>query len=334
METLSKKNSPKPRAAKGKATTKTAIKQRLSPTVQKTLNGYDQAVALQMIANFAQYYQNDNNPKSVNAWYSLSDLTNIYNLLTSEAQDRATDGVRFYFGCNPPVPGITALSLSIFPVSTETRIPVGAQSNHGDYYDHTAAYLSNGPIGISVSNAAAASYSIGALLYGARVPNDAGCANPSQHYLDTPTVYTWVQRHCETSGTNDPSPLNTKAEWFPLCFITSLFYSIMNAPASAGFDGLRIYLGKGYVVNGTTRDVVILVPTITDGNGNHADYHGCLEDLLESTFCGDVSLTSNMGLKFPQRAGQIKSFRTAVRAKSFWEGGGYDEGELCPNSCN
>src|ERR1700722_5152203 len=120
METLSTKTSSRPRAVKGKAKTKPVISQGLLPTVQKTLNGYDQATAQQLIANFAQYYQNDNNPKSVNAWYSITDLTNIYNLLTSEAQDRATDGVRFYFGCNPPAQGATALSLTILPVSTET----------------------------------------------------------------------------------------------------------------------------------------------------------------------------------------------------------------------
>lgn len=304
------------------------------PTVQKTLNGYDQAVAQQMIANFADNYQADNNAKSLNDWYSIADLTNIYNLLTSETQ---ADGVRFYFGCNAPAAGTTALSLTLFLVSTQYRSQVtGSQSQHADYYGHTAAYLNNGPFGSPVNDAAAVSFTAGALLYGADVPNDAGCQNPSQHYLDTPIVYDWVQRRCETSGTNDTSPLNTISEWFQVCFISALFYSLINAPVSYGFDGLRVYLGKGYQVNGTgdLRDVVILVPTKGDGNGNHIDYNGCLEDLLETPFCNDVSITSPTTEALQHKVREIVRFRKAVREKSFWEGGGYDNGEMCPNSCN
>ena len=202
------------------------------PTVQKTLNGYSQDVAQQMIANFAAYYTADNNAKSVNDWYSIADLTNIYNLLTSETQ---ADGVRFYFGCNAPAADTTALSLTIFMVSTQYRSQViGSQSQHADYYQHTAAYLSNGPFGSPANEAAAASLAAGALLYGTNVPNDLACQNPSQHYLDTPTVYSWVQRRCDTNNAADTSPLNTKAEWFQVCFITALFYSIINAPVSYG----------------------------------------------------------------------------------------------------
>lgn len=216
------------------------------PTVQKTLNGYSQAVAQKMIANFAANYQADNNPKSVNDWYSIADLTNIYKLLTSETQ---ADGVRFYFGCDTPAAGTTALSLTIFLVSTQYRsVVVGTQSQHADYYDHTAAYLNNGPFGSPANDAAAASFSAGALLYGANVPANAGCQNPGQHYLDTPIVYNWVQQRCEIINAPNTSPLNTKAEWFQVCFITALFYSIINAPISYGFDGMRIYLGQGYKV--------------------------------------------------------------------------------------
>ncbi len=303
------------------------------PTVQKTLNGYNQAVAEEMIANFANYYQADDNPKSVNDWYSITDLTNIYKLLTSEAQ---ADGVRFYFGCNAPAADNTALTLTIFLVSTQYRSQVvGTQSQHADYYDHTAAYLNNGPFGSPVNNAATASFAAGALLYGANVPNDVGCQNPSQHYLNTPIVYNWVQQRCETNNAPNKSPLNTKAEWFQVCFITALFYSVINAPVSYGFDGIRIYLGKGYQVNGIgdQRDVVILVPTKGDGHGNHIDYSGCLEDLLETPFCNDMTLSSPMTEALQHKAKQVAKFRAAVRAKSFWEGGGYDNGELCPTHC-
>jgi hypothetical protein len=303
------------------------------PTVQKTLNGYDQAVAQQMIANFAANYLADNNPKSATDWYSITDLTNIYNLLTSET---LADGVRFYFGCDAPAPGTTALTLTIFLVSTQYRSQVtGTQSQHADYYNHTAAYLNNGPFGSPANDTAAASLAAGALLYGANVPTNVGCQNPSQHYLDTSIVYPWVQRRCETNNAPDASPLNTRAEWFQVCFISALFYSIINAPVSYGFDGLRVYLGKGYQENGAgdLRDVVILVPTKGDGHGNHIDYNGCLEDLLETPFCSDASVMTPTTEAQQHRVKETARFRTAIRAKSFWEGGGYDNGELCPTHC-
>ena len=306
-----------------------------SPTVQKTLNGYDKLTALQMISDFAGNYMADVRPKSLNAWYSLDEIKNINDLLLAEAQVRPTDGVRFYFGCNPPPAGTTELTLSIFMVSTETRTAVGTQSNHGDYYDHVADFLSTGTTGAAVNNDAANSLAGGATLYNGTAPANDLCGHPGQHYLDTNTVYAWVSKRCENSGAHDNTALNTKSEWFPLCFITSIFSSIVKGQASSGLDGLRIYLGKGYVdKDGLMRDVFILVPTKAGDNGTHIDYYSCLEDLLQSSFCGDFTTKSARAIKFPAREIHIQNFRRAVNAKSFWEGGGYDNGELCPTYCN
>lgn len=304
------------------------------PTVQKTLNGYDQALAQQMIANFALYYQADNNPKSVNAWYSIADLINIYNLLVSETQ---ADGVRFYFGCDVPPAGTTTLNLTILLVSTQYRsVTSDTKSQHGDYYDHTAIYLNNGPFGLPVNHDAATCAGKGALMYGASLPGDTGCQHPGNHYLDTPTTYKWIQARCETSRTNDTSPLNTKAEWFQFSFIKSLFYSIINAPPALGFDGMRIYLGKGYNYQslGILRDVVVLVPTKTDGNGNHVDHNGCVEDLLLTPFDGEFSLVNPSAAKGNVHGEAISRLRFTVHSKSSIDGGGYDNGELCPTYCN
>ncbi len=312
-------------------------------TFQTTLNGYDQATAQAMIANFAQYYTGDNNPKSVTAWYSITDLNNIYTLLNAEAHARGTDGVRFYFGCNPPANAGDPLNLSILLVATENRVPpTQEQSNHGSYYDHsdlTAAYLANGPFGVADNNNAANAVTAGASYYGSTQPTDSGCSDPSGHYIDTPTVYQWISNRnianiTTTNSATIASPLNTKAEWFPFCFIESLFYSIINAPSALKLDGLRIYLGNGYSYKGQLRDVLILVPTCTDASGNHADYNGCLANLLQASPCGDTNFTDPTTSAFPARAHAFAKYRKAVKGKSPWYGGGYDNGELCPTNCD
>jgi hypothetical protein len=306
------------------------------PPVQKTLNGYDQDVAVQMIANFALNYLNDTSSKSLTAWYSAGELNNINNLLLAEADIRPTDGVRFYFGCDAPPAGTTQLAVSILMVSTETRDdPAANQSAHGDYYDHTADFLSAGTTGATTDNNAAGSAARGASLYGAAAPPNDLCGEPSQHYLDTTTVYDWVSRHCETNASNVTSPLNTKSEWFPLPFITGLFSSITKGQVQFGFDGMRIYLGKGYIdKDGLMRDVFILVPTTAGANDTHLDYYNCLEDLSLSSFGDPIGADRASVEKFPARAVHLEKFRKAAKGISPWYSGGYDNGELCPDVCN
>jgi hypothetical protein len=288
-----------------------------SPT---TLNGYPQDRAITMISNFASNMDYDKNTtKAVSVWFSKEQINAIDTLLENEVKTKGTDGIRFYFACDAPLT-TTKLELSIFLVSTKTRNPtVSGLSDHQDYYDHTSNFLGIGVLGDLTDDA----QPTGALLYNKTTPctdSDNKCDSPSTHYLNCDTVYSWVGKH--TRGAKpDLLPLNTKAEWFSLCFINSVNNALQDAKNN--LDGLRVYLGKGYYdsLSKKTRDVFILVPTYYDATTKgHVDYYQCLED-LESKFCSDSLKSSNK-----------KSFHT--NGSNYFFMGGYDNGQLCPYNCN
>jgi len=295
--------------------------------MKKTLNGYDQDVAQQMIANFANNYTSDTSTKSILAWYSVDQLKNINDLLTEEMDTVGTDGVRLYFGCDAPEPGKTKLNLSIFMVSTKPQAPANAnQSNHGSYYDHNAPYLNAGPFGATVNDNAALGLSQGALLYDELAPPADTCSDPGDHYIDSVTAYNWVRSRCELNGACDKSPLNTRSEWFDISFITSLFSSIIDN----GLSGLRIYLGKGHVdKTGLVRDVTLLVPTRENDGGNHVDDYTCLDGILNSHFVSlPPALNNNSSVTSKASIADLDDVITTRFA------GGYDNGELCPSNCD
>jgi hypothetical protein len=299
--------------------------------MKKTLNGYDQDVAQQMIANFANNYTSDTSSKSTLAWYSADQLKNINDLLKAEMASVGTDGVRLYFGCDAPAPGTKKLNLSILMVSTQPRVPGNAnQSNHADYYDHDAEYLNNGPFGATINDNAALALSQGAFLYHQLPPPADNGSNGDSHYIDNATAYNWVRNRCELNGGCDTSPLNTKSEWFDISFITGLFNSIIDN----GQSGLRIYLGKGRVDKaGLVRDVTVLVPTEKNGDGADADNYNCPLEQIQSNFQNlGASKFSSKGLA--SQESQANTTNASLKTKPHWLAGGYDEGELCPNSCN
>jgi len=321
----------KPRGAFNAATAPT--------TVQKSLNGYSQNDVLTMTACFAKNYQQDISSKSISAWYSIDQIQNINNLLLEEVDTVGTDGVRFYFGCTQPAEGTTKLQVSIFPVSTKPQQPDNAgQSNHGDYYDHTADYLVTGePFGAAIDDNAAQGITLGASLYNTVAPPSDVCNNPSNHYIDGNEAYAWVRKRCELNSACDQSPLNTRSEWFSWCFITSLFNSIIQSRQTFNLDGLRIYLGKGYIDPDHPelgeRDVFVLVPTQAGSNGTHLDYYSCMEDMLLSPFC-KPAMSLKVNKTFSSRAELVNHFKQLQPKSSFWYSGGYDNGELCPDVCN
>ncbi|HEY9001159.1 MAG TPA: hypothetical protein VIM89_07390 [Mucilaginibacter sp.] len=282
------------------------IKASISIPVNKTLNGYDYSRALKMIDNFYKLKDSDISNKSVSLWLSKEQINSIDTLLQSEAKADSglTDGIRFYFGCDKPL-STTKLEVSILLVSTKKRTPPSAGlSTHGDYYNHIADFLSGSFGDVSDDSAPP-----GALLYDSNIPcsaSDDTCnSSTSYHYLNCDTTYKWVQAHIKS----DKNPINTRSEWFSLCFIHSINLALQNSANK--LDGIRVYLGKGYLdkLSHTIRDVFILVPTYSSGN-SHTDYYHCLEDLGQS-IC-DSSYSHNKYFFF----------------------GGYDNGELCPNNCD
>jgi len=288
-------------------------KPRLPATVQQTLDGVDELTARQMINNFANNYDLDTGPKSVSIFYPISQINTINNLLIAENANAsiATTGVRFYLGSNQPLDGATKLNVSILMVSTMGR--QAPNSNHsstnGDYYIHAAGILSTTEIGVPTDDNGAGVLKQGGLLYGANPPAPSVlCSKPSPHYLAEGLAYSWVQKRYENSSTDDPSAYNTKSEFFSYCFINSLFTTLINN----NYSGLRVYLGEGTDKNGNLRDLFILVPTKLV-NGQNQDDYDCLEN-LNPNFCRADS-------------GSSPHFTNGA-------GGGYDEGELCPDVCD
>jgi len=286
------------------------------PTINETLNGVAMSTAITGINNFAAYYDKDINIKSVSTWYSFDQIKNINTLLLQEEKTKGTDGVRIYFACDQPKAGSTKLKPSILLVSTKPQTPtIANQSTHGDYYDHVSGMLSAGISGTAINDNAPMGLSQGATLYNNAPPVKDQCANPSEHYISDSVAYAWVQRRCENNTATDVSAFNTKSEWFPLCFVSGLFNAILNP--NNHIDGLRIYLGKGFIdKDKVERDVFILVPTVAGTiNGTHKDYYSCLEDFSPSPFCKD----SRNPVDFDHKRFPL---------------GGYDKGELCPYNCN
>lgn len=301
---------------------KAQVKQPLIPGF--TLNGVDQNKATKMIANFETDYPADlNTTKTVSVWYGINEIKAMNNLLVREyQQNQRPDGVRIYFGCDNPATGAgTKLTPVIFLVSTQQRNPVVAgKSNHEDYYDHLSGVLPGGELGGAPIYDANDAFTKGALLYSPTTPADIPCnAAPSQHYINGADAYQAVRRHTGGSQQNDVSVYNTRAEWFDLCFINSVFNAILDE--NNNLNGLRIYLGKRTMENdGKDRDVFILVPT-KDVGGIATDTYQCLEDLksFSCTYTWTNVLTDD------------KKHNAHL---SFMKVAGYDKGELCPFNCN
>ncbi|EHQ27965.1 hypothetical protein [Mucilaginibacter paludis] len=317
-------------------------------TVNKTLNGIDEVTARQMIANFDSNYLKDVGPKSLSVWYSVDQIRAINNLLIAEHASKNTDGVRFYFGCDKPAAGTTKLKTKLLLVSTVSRpFTDSTISTHVDYYTHTASFL-NVEAGLLSNGNATQVMKHGGFLYNANAPAEGTCGNPSGHFLTSGLAYKWVQARCENNSNRDDSVYNTKSEWFPYCFLTSLFSVI--ADASHHFSGLRIYEGKGLVSKKAKkknpRDVFILMPTQSAGQMDR-DYPDCLEQYLPNGFCGDTAKVQVMPQI--QKAKKVQKTKTILGVQNIQEkmqktqafapppiihGGGYDEGELCPDVCN
>lgn len=273
----------------------------------KTLNGVDETIARRMIDTFCKHYKTDTSSKSMSVWLDTNQLYNIDTLLQSEIATKNTNGIRFYFVYDTLANGQRTNKVIPLIISTKIRTPSDpTKSIYQDYYDHTASFL-NTMLGHPFENNADSALQQGASLYDSKPPVKDVCNTPSVHYLPDSVAYTWVQRHRDNGQTNQSTPLNTRSEVFPLCF----FHNLVQAIRKQKLSGLRIYLARGYIQSidpGLMRDVVVLEPTQPS---NNVDYYKCLEDFYP--FC--TSDTTKI------RPGEHPF-------------GGYDNGEMCPNSCN
>jgi hypothetical protein len=303
-----------------KTTTATGTAPAAQNTVQKTLNGFTFDEATTRIGYFDKNCTMDTKPKSVYAFYDISQIKNIYDLLVSEASppiSKNITGVRIYLGCEdqPPVTPGTRLKIHMYMVSTRARIRNGTTNDpagHGDkdnidYYDHTAAYLTSSnaqPFGVAIQDDAKNASDAGAYLYHPDDNVPRGRFPPGTcrdiHYFDNQKTLDYVRKRGHPAiRESEPTIDTTRAEWFDIKFIRSFFKALITPQNK--FTGLRIYLGKGKTLKyPEERDLFFFIPTKWDAFKRvNADDYTCLSDLVG---------------------------KDAIK--------GYDNGELCPNYCN
>jgi hypothetical protein len=291
-----------------------------------SLNGVEQGAAEKMISYFETSKGTDKTEAWLTAWFDKNQLENILDLLSSEIKNGIKiDGIRFYlvYANNQQ----SSNNLEVILVATRTRTsppdPAGEGSAHIDYYGLQAAFNSDGKPTHSRSVQ-------GAYLYDNAPCTEDPCKNPdlTYHYVSCKDGHDWVVAR-STSG----DTINTRSEWLSYCFCQYLFNSIYN---SNGMDGLRIYLARGQNPGyPTDRDELLFVPTSRITGGNHADYDGCIQDL--SGTLPDCLNNDPEHLKTKWHANLTKREKMIYKKYKkypFFFGGGYDEGELCPNSCN
>ncbi|MDR3697112.1 hypothetical protein [Mucilaginibacter sp.] len=312
-----------------------------------TLDGVDGGIAVQRFLNFKTLQGTDKNPqKAASVFFTTDQLQQIDELLANEYGSlpaaQQPDGVRFYFGCDQQSSG-SKLNILIHLVSTRKQDPAGDphKSAHGDYYEHNIA--SPKTLNGIQNNGTTILDPLGNPLQTGTVYQNPGsgtrCTNEPGNYIDETAAYTWAFNN----RYNKPDPINTQSDWFRLCFIQYLFETIYKHPTI--FNGLRAYLVLGphqsYSYN---RDFVILVPI----DKQNRDYAGCIAEL--------DSLPSSC---HPETDLWIQSLKEYYKAKKNWKelspaerlrvkkhirypffyshavlGGGYDNGELCPDVCN
>jgi hypothetical protein len=308
-----------------------------SCTYSSTLNGVPDAIALKRIAYFEKYKGIDQNTgKAASIWFKKSDIENINTLLTAESdnsipENERVDGVRFYFACDSPINGATKLKLSIYLVSTRPQDNTGQpkKSAHGDYYCHTASYLGAGKFGEETYDTNIPGYG----LYGVPVGGYKSCQNEPSNYVDEATAYNWVTKFRYAK----PDPIVTESEWFPRCFIQFLFQAIQDENS---IGGLRVYLAMGENKHypGMLKDILLLVPTYAD----KTDYYGCVGDVEEFPKDCDTSMdkwfANIKNIYSPEWRKSKHPKLTKLQKYPFMyggaSGGGYDNGELCPDVCN
>ena len=279
-------------------------------------------------------YTLDIGAKSVSAWFSKTDVQTMRKVLDSEAP--AIDGVRLYFGAVSK--NGTQFKIKILLIPTKLKnlapIPPDPKSIHGDY--GLGSPLLTTELGSTLDHKASEVFQAGGLLYGdGPPPMGTGCTNTSLHRITNHDTYTWVQKRDDKEDLRvpairscDQSGYNTESEWFDICFISSLFDAVLDD--NNNLDGLRIYLGEGFKLKyNKDRDVFIFVPTHTNGI-NHDDDFSCIK-LLPSSLC----VFPNDNPLHKTKEYEIRDFNHRYFAPNHtYMEGGYDKGELCPNTCN
>lgn len=309
-----------------------------------TLNGIDASIAIQRIRYFNSLKDADKHQdKEASIEFSSKQIDSIYRLLLVESADsvpveRRATGVRFYLACDTVKPG-SKLNISICMVSTRARLksdPAGdGDPANIDYYNHNG-YFKQGRFGDTTNtiNTKKPKHDSGDLYL--QDDGDDDCSDAPADYVDNSTARSWVYNFRYMSS----APINTRSEWFSVCFIKYFFSTILSNPNELG--GLRVYLALGtnkYYL-GQQRDLFLLVPSDNYGG----DYYDCLSlaDLpcppsTRPTVSNQPQFLSPGNKNGKHIKINKEKLERWARYRFLFSGGGsggYDNGELCPTYCN
>lgn len=250
----------------------------------------------------------DNGPKNTQVWFRKEIVEAWYTLLQADIQNGIKpDGIRIYIGRSLPSSssplhynnGIVVVSTKYngFTIdSTGKRIAI-----HADYLTHpknAALFLMSNTIGEVRHDSDSTS---GSLLY-----NTCNCDGPActttDHDITRSQAEKMVQ-HFHRIPIFRRGPINSKAEWFGMDMIEELHKEMQDTKC----DGVRIYFARGVDTGYTKRKAkFVFVTTTSQNNGSiHKDYFDC-----------------------------SKHQRPLINKIMPFDGGGMDNGELCPDHCD
>jgi hypothetical protein len=297
--------------------------------VHKSLNGIDTEKAAVMINYFVNNKRKDFRPTRRSVWFDSATIRRMYDLLQSERSQEHpgphgigfTDGIRIYFACDSTTEN-GHLKNSIIVVSTkisgkDSSVPSG--HTHKDYYYHSekSALFDSTNLTATAGSVKQRQWinTRGENLYNLYYSSDDYSCPGDRHYIARRKAKIMVDQFgLDSLKANDI--IATTSEWFDF----ELLQAFVND--THPHDGLRIYFARhpdSYNnVKDTDRykDAFILIPTQHAKFlfwGYHKDYFDCRS--TESYILGNAKLIA------------WNKFR------KFIDGGGDDNGEICPTHC-
>lgn len=288
-----------------------------APPFQITLNGVDSALADTMQKHFLKYRAQDTKPTRESIWFDKATIVKIVALLDQEIKDQTaaphqhrtdtTDGIRIYFTSDIAVT-TGKLKNSIILVSTKNGGPdpnVDSKAIHRDYYTHNKS----NPLFANLSSIQGEIHTRdlvnlrGENLYNICVNCDVvtPCGTNRRHYLTRKRAHQMVNEFGDKA-------ITTNSEWFDI----NLFRAFAHDNV---LDGIRIYFTRHPEKFNATpdpnkfKDAFVLVTT-QKLLGIHNDYFNCK--------------ATNKYFEYYDRHNLLPPPPI---------GGGQDNGELCPDSC-
>ncbi|HZY36619.1 MAG TPA: hypothetical protein VFE53_08220 [Mucilaginibacter sp.] len=301
---------------------------------EKSLNGIPYAAANKMI-QAAQVTNVDPTPANTQIWFSKQVITAVYNLLMHEDSVGIVkpDGIRVYFASGDTTNAApTHFNNGIVVVSTYRSGVIQIDANHRvnihtDYFEHDVNSAlfnirSDSLSGLITHDNDATS---GSMLYNTcNCDSLDTCVTSSNHFIKRSDGEALVHAF-------QGQAFKAKSEWFDINMLINLYYEMQCSDE----DGIRIYFARGTAREsnladvGKARFVIVTTEPKTNSINNalvpiHKDRFDCYCTIKPTATLSQKAVL----LAFGKKAAAVKQIKNKKN------GGGNDNGELCPNNCN